>query len=43
MDMNVIFESENIIFVRPSLELVPDYLEMVNDIDNVARFIGDRR
>ena len=41
--MNVIFESENIIFVRPSLELVPDYLEMVNDIDNVARFIGDRR
>ena len=43
MDINVIFESENIIFVRPSLELVPDYLEMVNDIDNVARFIGDRR
>ncbi len=43
MDMNVIFESENIIFVRPSMELVPDYLEMVNDIDNVARFIGDRR
>ncbi len=41
--MNVIFESENIIFVRPSMELVPDYLEMVNDIDNVARFIGDRR
>ena len=25
------------------MELVPDYLEMVNDIDNVARFIGDRR
>ena len=42
MDMNVIFESENIIYVRPSFDLVPDYLEMVNDIDNVARFIGER-
>ena len=42
MDMNVIFESENIIYIRPSLELVPAYLEMVNDIENVARFIGDR-
>ena len=43
MDMNVIFESENIIYVRPSFDLVPEYLEMVNDIENVARFIGDRR
>lgn len=42
MEMNVIFESENIIYVRPSFDLVPDYLEMVNDIDNVARFIGER-
>ena len=42
MDMNVIFESENIVYVRPSFDLVPDYLEMVNDIDNVARFIGER-
>ena len=42
MDMNEIFESENIIYVRPSFDLVPDYLEMVNDIDNVARFIGER-
>ena len=41
--MNAVFESENIIYVRPSLDLVPDYLEMVNDIENVARFIGDRR
>ena len=41
--MNVIFESENIIYTRPSLDLVPEYLEMVNDIENVARFIGDRR
>ena len=43
MDMNVIFESENINYVRPSFDLVPEYLEMVNDIENVARFIGDRR
>ena len=43
MDMNVIFESENIIYIRPSFDLVPDYLEMVNDVDNVARFIGERR
>lgn len=40
--MNVIFESENINYVRPSIDLVPEYLEMVNDIDNVARFIGER-
>ncbi|SDY03744.1 diamine N-acetyltransferase [Ruminococcaceae bacterium YAD3003] len=40
--MNVIFESENIVYVRPSFDLVLDYLEMVNDIDNVARFIGER-
>ena len=43
MDMNVIFESENIIYVRPSFDLVPQYLEMVNDIENVAKFIGERR
>ena len=43
MNMEAIFESENIIYVRPSLDLVPEYLEMVNDIENVARFIGDRR
>ena len=43
MDMNIIFESENIIYVRPSFDLVPQYLEMVNDIENVARFIGERR
>ena len=41
--MNVIFESENILYIRPAFELVPEYLEMVNDIENVARFIGDRR
>ena len=43
MTMNVIFESENINYVRPSFDLMPEYLEMVNDIENVARFIGDRR
>lgn len=43
MDMNVIFESENIIYVRPAFDLVPQYLEMVNDIENVAKFIGERR
>lgn len=41
--MDAVFESENIIYVRPSFDLVPEYLKMVNDIENVARFIGDRR
>lgn len=41
--METLFESERILFVKPTLDLVPDYLEMVNDIDRVARFIGDRR
>lgn len=43
MNMNVIFESENIIYIRPSFDLVPEYLEMVNDIENVAKYIGERR
>ncbi len=41
--MQPIFESDNISFVRVSEKLLPDYLAMVNDIENVARFIGDRR
>ena len=41
--MDVVFESKNILYVRPSFDLIPDYLEMVNDIENVARFIGERR
>lgn len=41
--MEGLFESENIIYVRPSFDLVPDYLEMINDIENVAQFIGERR
>ena len=41
--MDVVFESKNILYVRPSFDLIPDYLEMVNDIEHVARFIGERR
>ena len=41
--METVFESDRIFYVTPSLDLVPDYLEMVNDIDHVARFIGERR
>ena len=41
--MNVVFESGRILYVTPSFDLIPDYLEMVNDIDHVARFIGERR
>ena len=41
--MDTVFESERMIFVRPSFDLIPDYLEMVNDIEGVARFIGERR
>ena len=43
MNMNIIFESERILYIRPSFDLILEYLEMVNDIENVARFIGDRR
>lgn len=35
-----IFESENIRFVEVSELLIPDYLVMINDIENVDRFIG---
>ncbi len=38
--MKHIFESSNIIFVNVSVELVDDYLIMVNDIEHVDRFIG---
>lgn len=41
--MDVVFESDNIRFVKVTMELIPEYLEMVNDIDHVARFISDRR
>ena len=34
MNMNIIFESERILYIRPSFDLIPEYLEMVNDIEN---------
>ncbi len=37
-----VFESARIRFVRVSEHLLEDYLDMVNDIENVARFIGSR-
>ena len=40
--MEKVFESERITFVKATMELIPDYLEMVNDIENVARHISDR-
>ena len=38
--MRQLFESENISFTEVSEELIPDYLIMVNDYENVNRFIG---
>ena len=43
MNMNKVFESERILFIEPTLELVPEYLKMVNDIERVAKYISDRR
>ncbi len=40
--MEQLFESENIRYVPVSERLVPDYLEMVNDIKHVGRFIRKR-
>ena len=40
--METVFESDSIRYVRVTEELVKDYLAMVNDIQRVARFIGDR-
>ncbi len=41
--MQPVFESPNISFVQVTEALIPDYLAMINDMDHVARFIGDRR
>ena len=41
--MKQIFESENIIFVEVSGELVRDYLAMVNDYEHVDRPMGGKR
>lgn len=38
--MKSVFESERIRFVEVSEALIPDYLLMVNDYENVGRFIG---
>ena len=38
--MRQIFESEHISFVEVSEKLVKDYLVMVNDIENVERYLG---
>ena len=40
--MEQVFESDNIIFVKVTEELLKDYLAMINDIENVARFLGKR-
>ncbi len=41
--MKTVFASENIDFVKVSELLVGDYLTMVNDYENVNRFIGGDR
>lgn len=41
--MKQVFESNNISFVEVSECLVDDYLTMVNDYENVSRFIGSRK
>ena len=38
--MKQVFESDNIRFVEVSEQLISDYLTMVNDDENVNRFIG---
>ena len=40
--MQQVFESDRILFVTVTEDLLDDYLEMVNDIEHVARFIGKR-
>ena len=40
VELEKVFESEKIIFVKPSECLVKDYLDMVNDKENVGRFFG---
>ena len=41
--MTTVFTSDNILFVRVTEALVPDYLAMVNDWERVGRLIGSRR
>ena len=42
MDMDQVFESSRISFVKVSELLVNDYLDMINDYENVNRFIGGK-
>lgn len=42
MELEIVFDSERINFVKVSESLIPDYLEMVNDIE-VQRFISHNR
>ena len=42
MNMKTIFESKNIRFVEVTEFLLEEYLTMVNDIENVAWWIGKR-
>ncbi len=41
--MNQVFESSRISFVEVSELLVNDYLDMVNDYENINRFIGGKQ
>ena len=41
-NMEQVFESDNIQFVKVNESLVRDYLTMINDIEHVARFISKR-
>ena len=40
--MKQVFESSRISFVEVSEQLVNDYLTMVNDYENINRFIGGK-
>lgn len=38
--MNIVYESERINFINVSMDLLQDYLNMINDLDHVGNFIG---
>ncbi len=40
--MDAIFETEHIAFVRVTEALLPEYMIMVSDVENVLRYIGNR-
>ena len=41
--MEQVFESRRISFVRVSEQLVPDYLIMINDTENVGRYFAGQK